>query len=187
MVIVVDHFSISESKQRINSAMEATVSKLPDTVSAYKRTSTFTKSTVPKGLLARHNTKKDTWGLIVVETGSLSYVIFNESESDVSTVLSPGQPGVIEPQIFHKVKLLTDNTTFYVEFYAKDIKDIGVPKFIKESDVNSVERSDSTMETIRGFLIQMICVGILAIFVGFLLIQVSEIKQSASYNNKIDE
>lgn len=112
---------------------------LPDDVTAYKRTSTFTKRTVPKGLLARHNTKQDTWGLIVVESGSCNYVIFNEAGVDTSTVLTSNQPGVIEPQVFHKVELLTDSTSFYVEFYAKDSKDIGVPKFIKESDVQSIE------------------------------------------------
>ena len=115
--------------------------QLPGSVSAYKRTASFTKSSVPKGLLARHNTKEETYGLIVVEQGSLEYVIFNESKdgSDFSTLLKPGFPGVIEPQIFHKVKLLSDDTSFYVEFYAKESKDIGVPKFIKESEVMDVE------------------------------------------------
>ena len=161
------------------------INKLPESVSAYKRTSSFTKSTVPKGLLARHNTKKDTWGLIVVESGSLNYVIFNESGPDVSTVLTPDKPGVIEPQVFHKVELLSEGTTFYVEFYANDSKDIGVPKFIKESDVSaSLPKVGGAMdmEYIRGVLIQVIGAGILAMFTGYLLLQWSEVKQAASYD-----
>lgn len=176
-------------------AARASRVRLPETVSAYKRTTTFTKSTVPKGLLARHNTKKDTWGLIVVQTGSLSYTVFGDDQKegevdkagDVTEILSPGKPGVIEPQVFHKVALLSEDTTFYVEFYAKENADIGVPKFMKDSEVRNVESrtkndADAPIERLRGYLIQLICVGVLAVVVNFVLVKVSDIKHSASYN-----
>jgi tellurite resistance-related uncharacterized protein len=162
------------------------LSNLPDTVSAYKRTSTFTKSTVPKGLLARHNTKQDTWGLIVIESGSCNYTIFNDNGADSSTVLTPDKPGVIEPQVFHKVELLSDDTTFYVEFYANESKDVGLPKFMKESDVQSVEKEKGSLERIQGLFIQIIAVGLIAMIVGFVLVQVSAIKRDASFD-KIEE
>ena len=40
--------------------------QLPDTVTSYKRTPEFNQDTVPAGLLAAHQTKAGTWGLIVV-------------------------------------------------------------------------------------------------------------------------
>ena len=124
----------------------------------------------------------------MVETGSLNYVIFNDDEhkADISTVLSPNKDGVIEPQVFHKVELLSDNTSFYVEFYAKESSDIGVPKFIKEGDVNNVEKEHDIIENIRSFLIQVICVGILVVLIGFILIQVSNMKQSLTYTIPVE-
>eukprot|EP00602_Paraphysomonas_sp_CaronLab_P001100 CAMPEP_0185017382 /NCGR_PEP_ID=MMETSP1103-20130426/340_1 /TAXON_ID=36769 /ORGANISM="Paraphysomonas bandaiensis, Strain Caron Lab Isolate" /LENGTH=145 /DNA_ID=CAMNT_0027546763 /DNA_START=51 /DNA_END=485 /DNA_ORIENTATION=+ len=115
---------------------------LPSTVKAYKRTSTFTKKTVPKGLLHRHNTKVGTWGLIVVVNGSLNYTIFNDGKTrpDIR-ILTPGNPGVIEPQVYHKVELRTDDTQFYVEFYANEEKAVMIPGFMKSSTVTDVSTS----------------------------------------------
>jgi tellurite resistance-related uncharacterized protein len=114
---------------------------LPVDVKAYKRTSVFSKETVPKGLLGRHNTKENTWGLIVVESGSLTYTIYDEASTVV--MLSPGQPGVIEPQVYHKVELLSDDTTFYVEFYAVEGSAVNVPKVLDGSSVHSVGNDGS--------------------------------------------
>lgn len=109
---------------------------LPDDVKAYKKTSVFTKETVPKGLLGRHNTKENTWGLIVVESGSLLYSIYDEQSTTVE--LSPGVRGIIEPQVYHKVELLSEDATFYVEFYAVDASAVSVPKIIDVSNVQTV-------------------------------------------------
>ena len=160
---------------------------LPDAVSAYKRTSLFTKKTVPKGLLAKHNTKKDTWGLIVVVTGSVNYIIFSENDNpDFSIVLTHDNPGVIEPQVYHKVELLSDDTTFYVEFYAEESGDVGLPKFMKESDVSDVKakvsRAEGVIDGIVKVSIQIVCVGVVAIAVGFLMLQLNDVKQSLSYS-----
>ena len=75
----------------------------------------FTATTIPKGLLKAHNTKKGTWGVINVTKGQLRYQI-NEPSLAVH-VLSSTQRGIIEPQIRHEVKALTDDLEFVVEFY----------------------------------------------------------------------
>ena len=113
--------------------------ELPLDVKAYKRTTTFTAGSVPKGLLSRHSTKKNTWGLIVVETGSLQYTIFDEHNTTI--VLTPDCPGVIEPEVYHKVTLLTQDTTFYVEFYGKDVENVHLPKFISNEHLGNAPSS----------------------------------------------
>ncbi len=87
-------------------SMKMTMKPLPKDVKPYKRTPLFTASTVPKGVLSRHNTKEGTWGLIHVEKGQLRYTIFADQErkgsenrsQDFETILSLGMMGVIEPQ-----------------------------------------------------------------------------------------
>jgi tellurite resistance-related uncharacterized protein len=76
----------------------------------------FTKSTIPKGLLKRHNTKDGTWGIIQVNQGKLQYVIDEGSHKGIYN-LDPQTRGVIEPQVFHSVAPITDNVSFVVEFY----------------------------------------------------------------------
>jgi len=88
---------------------------LPPGAREYRRTATFTEGTTPAGLLQNHRTKEWTWGLIVVEAGELEYSI----ESPLSTfVLSPQLPGVIEPMVPHRVKLIGP-VRFYVAFLAQ--------------------------------------------------------------------
>ena len=87
---------------------------LPIAVSSYKRTPEFTNETVPKGLLRAHQTKKGTWGKIVVLEGKLRYRILEPELEEV--VLSPQKFGVVEPTILHEVEPL-DEAKFYVEFY----------------------------------------------------------------------
>ncbi len=67
---------------------------LPETISAYKKTPVFTAETVPKGLLADHQTKAGTWGLITVLEGELDYTITDASR---------------EPEILHHVLPVTDD------------------------------------------------------------------------------
>ncbi|MFT6100817.1 MAG: tellurite resistance-related uncharacterized protein [Arenicella sp.] len=87
--------------------------KLPNTVSAYKKTPEFTELTVPKGLLKDHQTKQDVWGEIVVLEGCLEYTII-EPALEVIT-LNKGQRGVVEPTILHHVTPV-GAVRFYVEF-----------------------------------------------------------------------
>ena len=86
---------------------------LPSGVSHFKTTPVFTQDTVPEGLLNDHTTKAGVWGLIEVQSGTLSYTITGEADS---YMLSPGKPGVIEPEVKHHVKPLGD-VAFTVSFY----------------------------------------------------------------------
>ena len=88
--------------------------QLPDTVTSYKRTPEFNQDTVPAGLLAAHQTKAGTWGLIVVLEGRLAYRIL-EPELE-ALELSPAKRGVVEPTVLHEVEPLGD-VRFFVEFY----------------------------------------------------------------------
>ena len=90
------------------------MSKLPDNVTAYKRTPTFDESTLPGALRNDHATKAGVWGLIHVESGRLSYQI---SDTGAAIELAAGDmTGVIEPQVRHRVTPV-GHVRFYVEFY----------------------------------------------------------------------
>lgn len=87
---------------------------IPDDFVAYKRTPEFTHLTVPKGLLAAHQTKAGTWGLIVILSGRLEYRILEPEKKAIE--LCTGTNGVVEPTILHEVEPLGE-VCFYVEFY----------------------------------------------------------------------
>src|SRR5439155_7478397 len=87
---------------------------LPANAVPYKRTSEFTHSSVPSGLLRGHSTKPGAWGKIVVLEGTLTYRILEPTIEEVP--LSPQHCGVIEPTIKHEV-VPQRGVRFYVEFY----------------------------------------------------------------------
>jgi tellurite resistance-related uncharacterized protein len=89
--------------------------KLPGTVKPYKRTSTFTQETVPKALLNDHNTKRNVWGVLIIESGSLTYVI-SEPGFEEEINITPGTLAVIAPEEWHFVRL-SGEVKFFVEFY----------------------------------------------------------------------
>lgn len=85
---------------------------LPADVEVYRRTPEFDETSVPRGLLADHATKAGTWGRIVVEEGRLRYELASE---DDRWVLRPGVPGIIAPEMKHRVVPLGP-VRFFVEF-----------------------------------------------------------------------
>ncbi len=85
---------------------------LPDGAVKYAQTKTFTETTVPKSLLRDHSTKPNSWGLIVVETGTLIYTRIEQPEQ----VVEVGSPGVIVPAELHKIAT-KGAVRFHVEFY----------------------------------------------------------------------
>lgn len=87
--------------------------RLPESVVAYRRTPTFTESTVPKGLLRQHATKAGVWGRICVEAGALRYRILEPVREE--HMLSPGHDGVVEPAVPHEVEP-RGAVRFFVEF-----------------------------------------------------------------------
>jgi tellurite resistance-related uncharacterized protein len=87
---------------------------LPADVSSYKKTPTFSESTVPAGLRKAHQTKAGTWGKIVVLKGQLLYRILEPEIEEV--LLSPERYGVVEPAVLHEVEPV-DFVEFYVDFH----------------------------------------------------------------------
>jgi tellurite resistance-related uncharacterized protein len=87
---------------------------LPADTTPYKRTPTFTQDTVPQGLLSEHQTKAGTWGLLTVESGSLTYVITEPGEEE-EIVVAPSRLAVIAPQQRHHVRI-TGTVAFHVQF-----------------------------------------------------------------------
>ena len=92
------------------------MSSIPTDCEAYKRTPTFTETTIPAGLLRRHSTKAGVWGKIVVEDGSLLYRALEPQLLEVE--LTPDAPGVAQPTQAHEVASL-GSVRFHVEFYRK--------------------------------------------------------------------
>lgn len=92
-----------------------TIGLLPDAV-PYKRTPSFTQDDVPAGLLADHQTKEGTWGLIVVEEGQLRYIVDDPRRPHSERILTPGtDPGVVEPTVRHRVAPV-GAVRFHVQF-----------------------------------------------------------------------
>lgn len=85
---------------------------LPTAARVYRRTPDFTHETVPPALLGDHATKVDVWGRIVVSEGRLRYVV---PSTGVVVELSPGNPGVVEPALPHRVETI-GTVRFHVEF-----------------------------------------------------------------------
>jgi tellurite resistance-related uncharacterized protein len=93
---------------------------IPANAKAYKRTATFTETTIPAGLLGDHSTKEGTWGLIRVEEGELHYLVTDERRPPSDRVLTAaGEPGVVEPTILHHVAPVGP-VRFHVEFLRVD-------------------------------------------------------------------
>lgn len=92
------------------------IKRLPDGLTPYKRTPTFTEASIPAGLLNDHQTKEGTWGLICVEEGELRYVVTDPRRPPSDVRLSKdAPPGIVEPTILHRVEPLGP-VRFHVEF-----------------------------------------------------------------------
>jgi tellurite resistance-related uncharacterized protein len=79
----------------------------------YRRTREFSESTIPDALRRRHTTKPGVWARICVVEGSLRYRILEPAREE--HVLSPEQPGIVEPEVPHEVEPL-GRVRFFVEF-----------------------------------------------------------------------
>ena len=87
---------------------------LPPEVLPYRRTREFSERTIPAALRSRHATAAGVWGLICVVRGALRYRILEPQAGE--QILSPGRPGVIEPERPHEVEPVGE-VRFYVEFF----------------------------------------------------------------------
>jgi tellurite resistance-related uncharacterized protein len=89
---------------------------LPADVRRYKRSATFTDTTVPSGLLRDHQTKPGVWARIVIETGTIEYTL---GPPPLTFVLTSEYPGIIPPTVPHQVRVIGP-VSFYVEFLKSD-------------------------------------------------------------------
>jgi truncated hemoglobin YjbI/tellurite resistance-related uncharacterized protein len=89
---------------------------LPEGLTQYSRTLSFDETSIPAALLKTHSTKAGVWGRIEVEAGELAYRVTDPRRSPRELVLTPGSPGVVEPQIEHEVEP-KGPVRFHVAFY----------------------------------------------------------------------
>ena len=86
---------------------------LPPRLAAYRRTPEFSEDSIPAALTRQHATKAGVWGRICVSRGSLRYRILAPQPEE--HILSPERPGIVEPEIPHRVEPIGE-VRFFVEF-----------------------------------------------------------------------
>lgn len=89
---------------------------LPDDVEPYGKTPLFTTDTVPDKILNQHDLQAGTWGLLTVESGTVSF--FRQGDDAPLAVISPEKPFVILPEEVHYVRL-SEDASFFVTFYKR--------------------------------------------------------------------
>ena len=103
-----------ENASGVGKTMGNAMKTLPEGVVRYGRSPEFTEGSIPESLQSSHRTNGRTWARIVVLEGRLRCRIL---EPDVSeTELSPGKPGIVEPEAAHAVEPV-GKVRFLVEFY----------------------------------------------------------------------
>jgi len=90
---------------------------IPEGYVAERRTPEFTQDTMPAALRQGHETMRGAWATINILEGRLRYLV---EDPPSESILEPGQPGVVEPGVRHRVEPLGP-VRFYLEFhYAPD-------------------------------------------------------------------
>jgi tellurite resistance-related uncharacterized protein len=92
---------------------------------AYQRTPAFTNESVPRALLARHDTKPGVWALLHVTRGALEFVEL-EPGAERRQRVGAGERAVIRPEVEHRVVLAGD-VEFHVEFWRASSERAGGP------------------------------------------------------------
>ncbi len=87
---------------------------LPDDVKPSGKTPLFTNETVPDKILNHHELQAETWGLLTVEAGTVSF--FRQGGDAPLAVISSEKPFVILPEEVHYVRL-SEDAKFFVTFY----------------------------------------------------------------------
>jgi tellurite resistance-related uncharacterized protein len=106
-----------ESNEEEPGGLPLPADELPPGLEAYRRTPEFSEVSVPKGLLQEHSTKAGVWGLIRVVEGQLLYRITDHRRVSTERLLGAGDaPGVVEPEILHRVEP-KGRVRFFVEFF----------------------------------------------------------------------
>ncbi|GEA49878.1 tellurite resistance protein TehB [Vibrio inusitatus NBRC 102082] len=99
---------------------------IPNDFINYKKTDVFTKETIPKLFLFEHNTKAGVYGKIKVISGTLQFTGFKgrRGEVDIQSLIQADEYLISPPEYWHKVEFMTEDTQFYVEFYAQKDSEI---------------------------------------------------------------
>ncbi|WP_372785338.1 DUF1971 domain-containing protein [Phenylobacterium sp.] len=85
----------------------------PPAPAPYRSTPVFDENTLPAGLRREHRTKLGVWGVIRVLEGRLRYEVLDPVSE---TILEPGHPGLVLPDVPHRVEPL-GAVRMQVEFY----------------------------------------------------------------------
>jgi tellurite resistance-related uncharacterized protein len=88
--------------------------EMPAGFAMYKRTADFDERSIPAGLQRDHTTKPGVWGVIHVVAGALRYVV--EAPLACEKILGLEQPGVIVPEVLHRV-IADGPVRFFVAFH----------------------------------------------------------------------
>lgn len=88
---------------------------------AYKRMPIWNQETVPTEITHKHNTKVGTWGKIKVLKGQLQFEAISDDNQITAVEVYDAASDIpmVEPQAWHRVTLLTEDTEFFVEFYCQ--------------------------------------------------------------------
>lgn len=88
---------------------------------SYKRMPVWNQQTVPTEITHKHNTKVGTWGKIKVLKGQLQFEAISDENQIVSVAVYGPTDDIpmVEPQAWHRVTLLTEDTEFFVEFFCQ--------------------------------------------------------------------
>lgn len=92
------------------------------TLRAYKRMPIWNRETVPPEITHKHNTKVGTWGKIKVLKGQLQFEAISDDNEIISVVVYGPESDIpmVEPQAWHRVTLLTEDTEFFLEFFCTE-------------------------------------------------------------------
>ncbi|WP_036771247.1 SAM-dependent methyltransferase TehB [Photorhabdus australis] len=82
----------------------------------YKRMPIWQKNTIPEVFTERHNTKEGTYACLEIFEGELEFVIFNDEQEEISYFNVQNQPPVIQPQVWHKIKWVSDDIKCRLSF-----------------------------------------------------------------------
>ena len=87
--------------------------ELPDAFVLYKKTPIFTEHTIPAAFKKDHSTKAGVWARINVLAGRLRYIV---DALDTDMALHAGTPGIIQPEVPHRVEP-QGPVRFFLEMY----------------------------------------------------------------------
>ena len=105
----------------------------------YKRMPVWNRETVPTEITHKHNTKVGTWAKIKVLKGQLQFEAISDDNEITSVTVYDAQSDIpmVEPQAWHRVTLLTEDTEFFLEFFCTEedylAKKYAIPGPIRKS------------------------------------------------------